>query len=187
MPSNAQYYTDCFNGNMFIGSTAVAGIKPPAYNATAHTYCIWNPLGSPKNVVLVSMDVGYSDTTSAAGNFTLSYQTGVGAQVASGGAITAATLVAPVNALLSAGNSSVVKFAPATATFAAATTLLLTLGWSQLVTTATTTSSIGWTQHYEFNGKLIIPPGTAVCLTGNTAVLSNCDVTTFWVETPLSG
>lgn len=187
MPMSGRYYPDTFNGNVFIGSTAVAGVKPGAYNATAHTYVIWNPLGSGKNLVPISIDIGFSDTTAAPGNIGFSYQTGVGSQVATGAAITAATLVAPLNAMLSAGNSSIAKFAPATATFAAATSYLLTFGFQQTTTTGATTSSPGWTWQYVFDGKLIVPPGVAVCVSGNTAPLSNLDITTYWAEVPTSG
>lgn len=188
MPSSAQFYADAFSGNVFLGATATAGVKPPVVGATAHTFCIWNPLGSGKNIIPISIDVGYVSTTSAAGNLSLDYQTGVGSQVASGAAITAATLVAPVNGMIGGGNASVAKFAPATITFAAATSFLMTLGFSQLVTTAATTSQIGWTWDYQFNGRLIIPPGVAVCVTGGaTAPLSLLNINIFWGEAPLSG
>lgn len=187
MALNAQYYVDAFNGNVFIGSTAVAGVKPPATNATAITYAIWNPLGSNKNIVPLYTNIGYSDTTSAAGNLCLSYQTGMGSQVATGSPVTAATLVAPVNAFLSAGNASIAKFAPATLTLANAASFLMSFGFSQLVTTAATTSAPGWTWQYNYNGALIIPPGVGVFVTGNTAALSNLDIVSVWAEVPLSG
>ncbi len=188
MPSSARYYTDCFNGNVFLGSTAVAGVKPAAYNATAITYALWNPLGSGKNIVPLYTSIGYVDTTSAAGNIGLSYQTGMGAQVASGAAVTAATLVAPVNAFLSGGNASIAKFAPATLTLGSAATYLMTFGFSQLVTTAATTSSIGWGPWvFNYMGAMIVPPGTGIFVTGNTAPLSNLDITTAWAEVPITG
>ena len=190
MAMSGRFYPDTFNGNVFIGSTAVAGVKPGAYNATAHTYCIWNPLGSGKNIVPIYTDIGYSDTTSAAGNLGLSYQLGVGSQVATGAAITAATLVAPLNAFLGGapqGPGSIAKFAPATITFGSATSYLLTFGFSQLVTTAATTSQIGWTWRYVYDGAMIVPPGVAICVSGNTAPLSNLDITTYWAEVPQSG
>lgn len=183
MACSAQYYPDTFNGNVFLGSTAVAGVKPAAYNATAITYAIWNPLGSGKNIIPLYISVGFVDTTSAAGNIGLSYQTGMGSQVATGASVTAATLVAPVNALLSAGNASIAKFAPAALTLAAAASYLMTFGFSQLVTTAATTSSIGWGPWvFQFNGNLIVPPGTGIFVTGNTAPLSNLNITTTWAE-----
>lgn len=187
MALSAQYYSDAFNGNVFIGSTAVAGVKPPATNATAITYAIWNPLGSGKNIIPLYTQVGYSDTTSAAGNIGLSYQTGMGSQVATGSPVTAATLVAPVNALLSAGNASISKFAPSTLTLASAASYLLTFGFNQLVTTAATTASIGWVWQYNYNGSLILPPGVGIFVTGNTAALSNLDLTTVWAEIPTTG
>ena len=140
--SSGRYYPDVNLGNVFIGTTAIAGVALPAYNATAITFAVWNPLGSGKNIIPIHLMVGYSDTTGATGNITVSYQNGVGAQVASGAAITAATLVAPLNAKIGAGNSSVAKFAPATATFAAATSLLMTTGISQTVTTATDATNL---------------------------------------------
>src|SRR5262245_20023967 len=108
--SSGRYYADTNLGNVFLGTTAIAGVALPAYNATAHTFCVWNPLGSGKNVIPIHLMVGYIATTSATGNIVISYQSGVGAQVASGAAITAATLVAPLNAKVGAGNSSIVKF-----------------------------------------------------------------------------
>lgn len=180
--SSARYYPDVNLGNVFIGTTAIAGVKPPAYNATAHVFCVWNPLGSNKNINLLSLYVGYSDTTSAAGNIVLSYQTGVGAQVATGAPITAATLVAPVNAKLGAGNSSIAKFAPATITFASATSLLMTTGMSQLVTTATTTTQGIFEAFVDLQGQVVLTPGTAVCVAGNIALLSDYDITLIWEE-----
>lgn len=188
MALNAQYYLDTFNGNVFIGSTASAGVKPPATNATAITYAIWNPLGSGKNIVPLYSTFGFVDTTGAAANLALSYQTGMGAQVATASPVTAATLVAPVNANLGAGVASISKFAPATLTLASAATFLMSLGLNQLVTTAATTSSPGWTWRFDYNGTLVVPPGVGIFVTSaNTAWLSNTDITTVWAEIPTSG
>ncbi len=184
--SSGRYYPDVNLGNTFIGSTAVAGVKPPAYNATAHTFALWNPLGSGKNIVLLRLLMGWSDTTGAAGNVCISYQNGVGSQVASGAAITAATLVAPLNAKIGAGNSSISKFAPATLTLAAASSLLMTTGISQLVTTATDATNMPRVTMHDFEGSVMVPPGTIVAVTGNIALLSNFDITLIWDEVPLS-
>ena len=180
--SSAPYYTDNLLGSMFIGTTAAAGVKPPAYNATAHTFCLWNPVGSGKNIVPVRLSVGFVDTTGAAGNIVISYQNGVGSQAATGSPITAITQVAPLSAYVNSGPPSVMKFAPATATFAAATSLLMTTGISQLVTTATDATNGQWTSEYNFNGALIVPQGTAICVAGNIALLSNMNITLVWQE-----
>lgn len=179
---SGKYFVDTLSGNVFIGTTAIAGVNLPAFNATAHTFCVWNPAGSGKNIIPIKCSVGYSATTGAAGNIVYSFQNGVGSQVATGGPITAATLVAPLNALIGAGNSSIAKFAPATITFAAATSLLRTSGISQLVTTAATTAIGTFLATEEFDGTIIIPPGTAFCVAGNIALLSAFDVTLVWEE-----
>lgn len=184
--SSGRFYPDVNLGNVFIGTTAVAGVKPPAYNATAMTFAVWNPLGSNKYIIPIHLLMGWSDTTGATGNVTISYQNGVGAQVATGGAITAATLVAPLNAKIGAGNSSVAKFAPATLTLAAAASLLMTTGISQTVTTATDATNLPKQAKHDFEGTVSVPPGTIICVTGNIALLSNFDITMIWEEVAMS-
>lgn len=180
--SNSRHYPECKLGNVFIGTTAIAGVLLPAYNATAHTFCLWNPLGSGKDLVPIRLELGYVSTTGAAGNICLAYQSGVGANVATGGPITAFTAVAPVNAKLGVGKPSVAKFAPATCTFTAATSLLRTVGSSQLVLTAADATNPQWTTREDFDGTTIVPPGNAICVTGNIALLSIFDITLIWAE-----
>ena len=187
MAASGKYYVDTFLGNVFVGSTAAAGVVLPIYSNTAQTFCIWNPLGSGKNIIPIRVMVGYVSTTSAASNFQIGYATGLGSQVATASPITAATLVAPVNMNLGAGNSSIAKFAPATITFTTAPSLLYTLGFNQLVTTAATTSSIGWFWEHSFDGTLIIPPGAAIVLCGAIAPLETNDVSVLWEEITTSG
>ena len=184
--SSGRYYPDANLGNVFIGTTAIAGVNPPAYNATAHTFCVWNPLGSGKNIIPIHLMLGWSATTNATGNVVISYQNGVGAQVATGAAITAATLVAPLNAKLGAGNSSVAKFAPATITFAAATSLLMTTGLTQTVIAATDATNLLKQAKHDFEGTLSVPPGSAICVAGNIALLGAYDITLIWGEVPVT-
>ena len=178
----SKHYTEASLGRLFMGTTAVAGAKPPAYNATAHTFCLWNPAGSGKNIVPIRLAMGFVDTTGAAGNVVLSYQSGVGAQAATGSPITAFTHVAPINCLVGSGKASIAKFAPAAATFAAGTSLLRTTGISELVTTATDATNMYSKASEDFDGTLIVPPGTAICVAGNIALLSNFDITLIWAE-----
>ncbi len=183
MPAvNARYYPEVALGRVFMGTTAVAGVKPPAYNATAHTFCLWNPAGSGKNFVPLRLSMGFVDTTGAAGNVVLAYQSGVGAQAATGSPITAITHVAPLNCLIGSGIASVARFAPATVTFGAATSLLRALGISELVTTATDATNLYSKAIEDFDGTLIVPPGTAICVAGNIALLSNFNITLIWAE-----
>lgn len=184
--SSGRYYPDANQGTTFIGTTAVAGVALPAYNATAHTFCVWNPLGSLKNIIPIHLMIGWSATTFATGNVVVSYQNTVGSQVATGAAITAATLVAPLNAKLGAGNSSIARFAPATITFGLATSLLMTTGLNTTVIAATDATNLLKPAKHDFDGTLIVPPGSAICIAGNIALLGVCDVTLIWDEVPVT-
>src|SRR2546425_8282152 len=53
-----KYYTAAYRGLVFIGSTANAGVVPPAFNATAQTFGVWNPSTSGKNIIPISLTVG---------------------------------------------------------------------------------------------------------------------------------
>ena len=187
MAASGKYYVDAFLGNVFVGTTAAAGVILPVYSNTAQTFVIWNPLGSGKNIIPINLTIGYVSTTAAASNFVLAYQTGCGAQSATASPITAITLATPVNMNLGAGNSSIAKFAPATATFTAGLTLLKSTGFNQLVTTAATTGGVGWTWREDYDGTLIIPPGVALAVCGNIAPLQTNDVSLVWEESPVSG
>ncbi len=180
--TNARYYPEVALGRVFMGSTAIGGAKPPAYNATAHVFCLWNPAGSGKNFVPLRFNAGFVDTTGAAGNLVLAYQSGVGSQAATGSPITAITHVAPLNCRIGSGQASVARFAPATVTFAAATSLLCALGISETVVTATDATNLYSKASVDFDGTLIVPPGTAICVAGNIALLSNLDMTLIWAE-----
>ncbi len=132
--------------------------------------------------------MGFVSTTGAPANLGLSYQAGMGSQVATASPVPAATLVAPVNMLLSAGNASIAKFAPATLTLTSAATYLMTFGISQLTTTGATTSAPAYTMSYAYNGQLIVPPGVGIFVTSaNTTELSVLDISTVWAEIPVTG
>ena len=77
-------------GVAFIGATAAAGVTIPATNATSQTFGIWNPVGSGVEIIPVFLDIGISTaTTPVVAGLALSYQVGVGSQVATGGPISA--------------------------------------------------------------------------------------------------
>lgn len=185
--ASGKFYVDTFLGNMFIGTTAAAGVTVPIYSNTAAVFGLWNPLGSGKNAVLVRCSIGFVSTTAAPSNFVLGYQTGAGSQAATGAPVTAITAVAPVNGLLGAGNASYMKFFPATATLTTGCSLLMTLGSSQLTTTGATTSAPYFTSDTLFDGTIIVPPGALIVVGGNIATTSVDDITLVWEETNASG
>ena len=184
---HGKYYTQTSRGNVFIGSTATAGVTLPVVSNTVQTFGLWNPLGSGKNAVLIKSQIGWVSGPGAPGNFVYGFQLNVGSQIGTGAAITGYTTTAPVNGLLGSGLATVMKFGAVAAAFTLTTapTLLRTMGVSQLTTTAATTTAPWWMAFEDFDGTLIIPPGVIFTIAGNVAPTTVADVALTWAEVPV--
>src|ERR1700730_7015850 len=88
---HGKYYTKAYRGNVFIYATAPAGVAPPAYNATAQTFGIWNPAGSGKNISIIKLCIGLVTVGVVTDHFCWSFVTNAGSQIATGATISAAT------------------------------------------------------------------------------------------------
>ena len=182
---HGKYYTQCYRGNVFIGTTAIAGVILPIFSNTAHTFGLWNPAGSGKNLVPIRVTVGFVNTTSAAGNYVYAFTpVNIGSSI--GTPVSAFTQIVPINAFLGSGVQPVGRFSNAITLSAAAapTVILKTSGMNQLVTTTSSTTSVGWTVVEDFDGTIIIPPGLMFLLAGNAAPLSTTDASIMWEEVP---
>ncbi len=175
--SSNPYYADVLAGNVFIGSTAAAGVALPIATGTAVTCALWNT-SITRNAVLLGVTYGVTSGTIALGEIGLANQA-VGNAVASGGPITAATAGTAKNALLGAGTSSVMTFVPATATLAGGGTACLWLGKS--IESATAGLGI-------FDGvswlpvPLVIPAGQIVFLCASVAQTALITASMIWEE-----
>ncbi len=168
-------------GNMFIGSTAAAGVAIPAYNATSQVFGLWNPAGSLYTLVPVYLTAGIATVgTPAVADLSLSILTNAGGQVATGAPITAFTAATPVNARLGSGKVSQAKFTASAATMTAPAHLM-SLGSSQ--ESATPGTGI-FNINFQFNGSLAIDPGTYVGIGGSAAIGQTAAVTLVWYEIP---
>lgn len=176
--ASGRYAVDTVLGQVFHGSTAVGGVAIAAYNATAHTFGLWNPLGSGKNAYLISAAISFISGTITPSNFTYSYATALGAQAATGGKVTAVTTGTPVNGVIGGGNTSVMNFVPATITLASASLLFRTMGVTMLTTAAST-----YLQAIEvFDGTVIVPPGVFFGVSTNVASGVTADIALVWEE-----
>lgn len=184
-PLHGNGYAQSVVGNTYIGNGAVAGAVIPIYSNTTQQFGIFNPAGSGVNVVLKKINIGYIDTTSAAGGECLGYLLNAGADIATAnGGVTAATTVTPISARLD-GPKSRVKFMSAAIT-TAAPSLLMALGTNHLVVTAADATTVPYKWDYEFDGSIIAPPNTAIFLAGIIAVLVKVAPTFIWEEIPAS-
>lgn len=182
---HGKYYTQASRGNVFIGSSAYGGVVVPIYSTTAPTFGLWNPSGSGKNAVLISLAATMSSIgTEAVTGLGLGYSTGVGSSIATGAPVTAWNTGAPVNALLGSGKASKMLFSPAgTNTLTAGSTFLMNLG---MFIEAATAGNGKWNYKYDFNGTIIVPPSVLIHVVGvPLAPGSTYGLTLLWEEVPI--
>lgn len=178
--SSGKYFPEASAGNVFIGSTAVAGTSTPLSTGTAMTFGLWN-VSTTKNAVLLKFNAGFTSGTIALGEFGLTNIAG-GAQVATGGNITAFTdgVIGTTirNGIIGAGNSSVMRFTPSAATVVAGTACY----WMGAAHEGATGVGPGAQITHDFDGQLIVPPGQAVFVVGSIAQTGLFTMSLSWAE-----
>ena len=175
--SSAKYYPAVKAGNVFIGSTAAAGVAFPISTGTAVTCGIWNTSQS-KDAVILQVNVGFTSGTIALGEIGLANQY-VGFNIATGAAMTAFTSGTPKNAYAGAGNSSSMSFTPSTATLATGGTALVWSGYS--IESATPGLGV-YNAKWDVDGQVVVPPGQIVFVCGSVAQTGLFTISMVWEE-----
>ena len=164
---------------------AGTGITVPIYSTTSPTFALWNPLGTGKIIVPVSLQIGVAATaTPAITTLALSQVLNTGAAYAAGLPIAAWTDANVYNGRtkygggLGIGNSG--RVGVATTTLTAAGNTFYELGFSQ----ATTALAPGWAwMEHDFVDKIALDPGTLIHLVGNpVAPVETMVVSMSWIE-----
>lgn len=175
--SSGKYFPEASQGNVFIGSTAAAGTAFPISTGTAVTFGLWNT-SSAKNAVLLGLDVGYTSGTIALGTLGIANQY-CGFAIGTAAPLSAFTDGTPKNALVGAGKASAMRFTPSAATLTAGGTALMWLGKG----IESATAGLGvFDGHYEFDGKIIVPPGQLVFVCGSVAQTGLFSMSLTWAE-----
>ncbi|MFA5898355.1 MAG: hypothetical protein WC829_04500 [Hyphomicrobium sp.] len=170
-------YEDIKAGNIFIGSTAVAGVALPISTGTAVTCALWNTSVN-RNATLLGVAIGYTSGTIALGEFGIANQF-VGTTVGTGAPMAAATAGTPKNAFLGSGASSTMTFIPGTATLTAGGTAAMWLGKS----IESATAGLGIFDGYRMlDVPLVVPPGQVVFLCGSVAQTAIFTCSLMWRE-----
>lgn len=182
--SSGKYFPEAAQGNVFIGSTAVAGTAFPISTGTAATFGLWNT-STDKNAVLLSLNLGYTSGTIALGEVGLANVYAV--QVATGSNITAFTdgVVGTTirNAIIGGGKASSMRFTPSAATVVANTACY----WTGMSFTSATGAQPVSNMTHDFNGQVIVPPGQFVFLCGSVAQTGLFTASLVWAEVPING
>lgn len=171
----SQYQKWADAGKVFVGKTGAA-IAIPINTATTAAPTLWNPTNSGKKLIPIRIAMSFAAIgTQVQSGFTLGYILRTGDTVATGLPIATFTNIPPTNLRLGNGQSPKALYANATVTFTTAPTVFLDLGMGQNVQ-GTAANGEPYTLRYDFNGELIVLPGTAIVV-GATAATSGTYIT----------
>jgi len=184
---HGQHYADCLAGRVFTQGATPLGLAIPIYSATAIAggMPIWNPPGSGVNVEMVSVTLAYASGTSGYGAIGCLVRSLT--QIATGSAMTALAATTPKNGLALAGNTTKVQSSNAgacTVTAGVAGDWFRTLA-SMNLEAATGTAHGLIVPKYDFDGTLILPPGTLWYLAATVASVALIASEVTWKETAI--
>ena len=174
--TQGKYFPDVAAGNVFIASTTAAGVAIPISTGTAATVGLWNT-STTKNAVPLYATLGVTSGTIALGVFGLAQQY-CGFNIATGAPCSAVTAVAPKNALLNSGKSTAMTSFSATATVTGGSAALW---FGKSIESATVGLGI-FDGRFDFDGSLIVPPGTMVFLCSSVAQTAIMSCSFAWAE-----
>jgi hypothetical protein len=184
--AHGKYAAVNYRNTLFMGNVPVAGAALLVPATTGLHPTLWNPAGSGYIASLVSISITHISGTITIGCPILAYTFNAGSAIGTAAPIVTFTSVVPTPCKIGtqSGRSNML-WAPTTCTFVAAPTFLMGLGMGFFpVTDATAALPINCS--VDFDGKLMVPPGTAlsVCynVTTSTALFSTSLV---WEEIPL--
>lgn len=161
-------------GFVFMAAVTAAATLPVNAATLASVFCIINPTGSGKNLELIDADFASVNATEVVNAIQLVYQTTPGG-VTGLSSLTAGTIH---SGIIGATANSVATFYTA-ATHTGTPTVYQTL-WDVTATAAGISNT-----HYNFNGSLIVPPGTIIDLATSTGALTNWVGNVRWAEWPI--
>jgi hypothetical protein len=177
---HGKYYEVCRLGNIFFACMTAGVILPAPAATAANPFTLANPAGSGKNVVPISFDLVFTimPGTPVVGTYGLYVNTNVVAAAVTG------TAIVPVPGFLGSNFQPVAK--PfSTATVPAAPTFLMPFS-TKLTGAATTIPNLP-SYHIDFDGRVILGPGSAITPQQTAADTTNATVicAMCWEEVPI--
>jgi hypothetical protein len=166
--AQGSYYEACMRGDMYCAVNTAAGTAIPILTSATVTPTLWNPLNSGFYAEIVNLSMStISGTPAVVGGILWVIQRNAGSLVDTAAPFSVFTNIAPFNCRLDLPDDVSMRFAVVT-TYTAAPVFLMPAGLSQDAWTAASTYPT-WTISIDYNGRLIVPPGTAVGLAATAA------------------
>jgi hypothetical protein len=185
---NGKYYTDAYRGNVFWASAAATGIVTTIFsNGTYVGLLLWNPQGSGKNLVPIRAAQGRILAATTVCAWGHSFLINAGAAVGTAAPLSAFTAITatrgPANNPGLTGQGNSVALVGGGATF----TTALAWGRSNGMSEGTnSTAVVDQVLTEDFDGNLVIPPGTLMAVFAATAAQGGTWVPSIvWAEKPL--
>lgn len=182
---HGKYYEQAIGGLMFSQAVTPLGLAIPIYTSvTPLGNVIWNTSAN-KNVVLTYVDLAYASGTAALASIGLMTRAGMGNAIATAAPFSAFASTTPKNALIGGGQASNVLSSNA------GTVTLTTAGaatdWTRTIATinleaATGTAHATQIAHYDFEGSVVLPPGSACWLAATVASVALYASSIAWYE-----
>jgi hypothetical protein len=189
-PMHSELYSQTYRGYVYHASTTPLGLAIPIYTSTAPIVCLWNPIGSGRNLSLLNIVFSYCSGTAAFSSIGLCYAVNAGSTIATGAVFSAfGSNNCIVNGIIGGGNSSVARVATAGTT--TLTSAPAAANWFYTLGNINLEAETG-TAHATFvpgagsnpKGSILIPPGTAIWIAGTKATSALYAQTISWAETP---
>ena len=152
----------------------------PIKTSTAPTFLLWNPTSSGINIIPIEYVIGYESGTNVEGNIQFGVLSGLQSNITTGGPISAFTAGPVLNGNIGGGDIYKAKFGVASTIVAA--TRFYPIGLSLMQMAATNSAPISLM--YQFMGKLILSPGTAIFSCASAATVAKYHERITWYEWP---
>jgi hypothetical protein len=173
---HGKWYNVAKSGNVFHANVTAVTL-PVVASALASKFSVYNQAGSGKNLELISCDIGFVLATTVVDVVGLYYEQSASLNP------TSITYATPQGGLLGQSGLNAGKFATALTHSSGVTPTRMMI----ISTFGATTSSADNPIHYDFEGKVIVPPGTIISIAMSTAAstASGVDVGLSWAEWPI--
>ena len=185
-----KYAEHALHGNLYWTSSVVAGLAIPIDTTTAPTVILWNPSGSGVDAVLGRFAASQASGTTAGGTIGLMSVSAekLGAEQATAARITAfaddAYGTNVFSGRLNEGRRPRVKSSSQGTNTISAGTWIKSLGmqFGAIITTSAVHTGSNFT--YDFDGEVVLPPGSSVYIASNIASVALFQTTLSWYEVP---
>lgn len=177
---HGKWYTAARRGNLFIASTALAGVTIPVDDTTAlaSTAGIVNPLGSGVNCELVAIGINNTTVAVAVKPNSIVFQKNLST---TGGAPTSVTALTSHALPLSSGSAVAKCVAHSAATFTNSAEMAPRLNFMGTLQTAVGEVK-GW---YQFDGEIVFGPDTGMAIVNDVTAIAGQKITYVWAEWPV--